>query len=319
MDIVWKKPWGYHCYHQQQYLQYRVVLGFIVQQRIPGTIQPVTWPGEIAINFHCSTVWLIFYDKIFMFQDFHDLKIKNPSVSYQNQTQNQTSETIWDHACHGQHKDDHFTNVPMTNGGLPFWIGDMSSLQLKMAWKSWPWWTEFGICIKSKMGLRAERSHWLCSKREKISTSDLQPAHFQELLQMTGWYLIILIGDDTLDIFGLAQNSLIVFDPKKTTPGCSLGFPKEAWSFWMPGHKLADGMGEQAISRVHEGRGWHTHPVSENPPYTPSLGKVGCECQMYLDQWTYVILEMVSPPCSSEKRAPTKSFALENKSWNLVV
>ena len=87
----------------------------------------------------------------------------------------------------------------------------------------------------------------------------------------------------------------------------------------MPGHKLADGMGEQAISRVHEGRGWHTHPVSENPPYTPSLGKVGCECQMYLDQWTYVILEMVSPPCSSEKRAPTKSFALENKSWNLVV
>mmetsp|Transcript_40326 Transcript_40326/g.87291 ORF Transcript_40326/g.87291 Transcript_40326/m.87291 type:complete len:279 (+) Transcript_40326:620-1456(+) len=25
-------------------------------------------------------------------------------------------------------------------------------------------------------------------------------------------------------------------------------------------HKLADGMGEQAISRVHEGRGWHTHP-----------------------------------------------------------
>ena len=143
MDIVWKKPWGYHCYHQQQYLQYRVVLGFIVQQRIPGTIQPVTWPGEIAINFHCSTVWLIFYDKIFMFQDFHDLQIKNPSVSSQNQTQNQTSETIWDHACHGQHKDDHF--IPMTNGGCGVhttfldWRYVVSAIEngMKMAVMNW--------------------------------------------------------------------------------------------------------------------------------------------------------------------------------------
>ena len=152
MDIVWKKPWGYHCYHQQQYLQYRVVLGFIVQQRIPGTIQPVTWPGEIAINFHCSTAWLIFYDKIFMFQDFHDLKIKIPSVSYQNQTQNQTSETIWDHAWHGQTISPMF-QWPTAAAGLtlPFWIGDMSSLQLKMAWNHGrDELSSTGICIKSR-------------------------------------------------------------------------------------------------------------------------------------------------------------------------
>ena len=253
-----------------------------------------------------------------MFQDFHDLKIKIPSVSYQNQTQNQTSETIWDHAWHGQQKDDHF--IPMTNGGCGVnttfldWRYVVSAIEngMKMAVTL----SSTGICISKsiEMGLRAERSHWLCSKREKISTSDLQPAHFQELLQMTGWYLIILIGDDTLDWLKIRWSSLIQKKPLDVL----WDFPKKRGP-WMPGHKLADGMGEQAISRVHEGRGWHTHPVSENPPYTPSLGKVGCECQMYLDQWTYVILEMVSPPCSSQKRAPTKSFALENKSWNLVV
>ena len=239
MDIVWKKPWGYHCYHQQQYLQYRVVLGFIVQQRIPGTIQPVTWPGEIAINFHCSTAWLIFYDKICMFQDFHDLKIKNPSVSYQNQTQNQTSETIWDHACHGQHKDDHFTNVPMTNGGCGVnttfldWRYVVSAIENGM--KSWPWWTEFNRDLHQiQMGLRAERSHWLCSKREKISTSDLHISRTSDdwliLDHLDRWWYFgyLWIGSKFVDrlwskknntrmFFGISQRSVVLLNAGSQT------------------------------------------------------------------------------------------------------